>query len=114
MGHLIDDEAAKIVASDRPEPLQRRSDRARLERRTSRRSTGETSSSIWAAITALQVGQQFDIVRLKSLIDPTTHATLHVSENVGTLQIDTVSQNASVGHVVSGTAAVRLTVTSQP
>ncbi len=113
MGHLIDDEAAKIVASIDP----------------SRFNAGPSAPVLSGHVAAIdgrnviidlgsnngvQVGQQFDIVRLKSLIDPTTHATLHVSENVGTLQIDTVSQNASVGHVVSGTAAVRLTVTSQP
>ncbi len=113
MGHLIDDEAAKIVASIDP----------------SRFNAGPSAPVLTGHVAAIdgrnviidlgsnngvQVGQQFDIVRLKSLIDPTTHATLHVSENVGTLQIDTVSQNASVGHVVSGNAAVRLTVTSQP
>ena len=38
--------------------------------------------------------------------------TLHVDENVGTLQIDSVSANAAVGHVISGTAAVRLTGTA--
>ncbi len=113
MGHLIDDEAAKIVGSIDP----------------SRFNAGPTAPVLTGHVAAIdgrnviidlgsssgvQIGQQFDIVKVKSLIDPTTHATLHVDENVGRLQIDTVSQNASVGHVVSGNAAVRLTVTSQP
>ena len=113
MGHLIDDEAAKIVASIDP----------------SRFNSGPAAPVLSGHVAAIDgrnviidlgsnngvaVGQMFDIVRVKSLIDPTTHATLHVDENVGKLQIDTVSQNASVGHVVSGSAAVRLTVTSQP
>jgi hypothetical protein len=51
---------------------------------------------------------------VKSLVDPTTHQVLHVNENIGRLQIDTVSSNASVGHVISGKAAVRVTVTAAP
>ena len=112
MGHLIDDEAAKIATS--------------ID--ASRFNSGPVAPALTGHIAALdgrnviinigsnngvQVGQTFDIVRVKSLVDPTTHQTLHVSENVGRLQIDTVSQNASVGHVVAGTAAVRLTVTSE-
>jgi curli biogenesis system outer membrane secretion channel CsgG len=112
MGHLIDDEAAKIATSIDP----------------SRFNSGPVAPALTGHIAAIdgrnviinigsnngvQVGQLFDIVRVKSLVDPTTHQTLHVSENVGTLQIDSVSQNASVGHVTAGTAAVRLTVNSQ-
>ncbi len=111
MGHLIDDEAAKIGASIDP----------------SRFNSGPVAPTLTGHIAAIDgrnviinlgsnngvaVGQTFDIVKVKSLIDPTTHAVLHVSENVGRLQIDSVSQNASVGHVVSGSAAIRLTVTS--
>lgn len=113
MGHLIDDEAAKIIASIDP----------------SRFSSGPATPMLSGHIAAVdgrniiinigsnngvQVGQTFDIVRVKSLVDPTTHQKLQVSENVGKLQIDSVSQNASVGHVVSGSAAVRLTVTAEP
>jgi len=113
MGHLIDDEAAKIAASIDP----------------SRLSAGPSAPALTGHIAAIDgrnviidlgsnngvaVGQTFDIVRLKSIVDPTTHATLHVSENVGRLQIDSVNENASVGHVVSGSAAVRLTVTLEP
>jgi curli biogenesis system outer membrane secretion channel CsgG len=113
MGHLIDDEAAKIGSTIDP----------------SRFNSGPVAPTLSGHIAAIdghnviidlgsnagvQIGQTFDIVKVKSLVDPTTHAVLHVSENVGKLQIDTVSQNASVGHVVSGTAAVRLTVTSEP
>lgn len=113
MGHLIDDEAAKIAASIDP----------------SRFNSGPVAPALTGQIAAIdgssviiniganagvQVGQIFDIVKVKSLVDPTTHALLHVNENVGRLQIDTVSPTASVGHVVSGKAAVRLTVTSEP
>ena len=112
MGHLIDDEAAKIATAVDP----------------SRFSSSPATPALTGHIAAIdgrnviinigsnngvEAGQRFDIVRVKSLIDPTTHQTLHVDENVGTLQIDSVSANAAVGHVISGTAAVRLTVTAQ-
>ncbi|HVR47349.1 MAG TPA: CsgG/HfaB family protein [Candidatus Binatia bacterium] len=113
MGHLIDDEADKIVASIDP----------------SRFNSGPVAATLTGHVAAIdghnviidigsnygvQPGQQFDIVMTKSLVDPTTHQVLHVSENIGKLQIDTVSSNASVGHVISGRAAVRVTVTSSP
>jgi curli biogenesis system outer membrane secretion channel CsgG len=112
MGHLIDDEAAKIATAIDP----------------SRFNAGPVAPAVTGQIAAIdgrsiiinigaragvQAGQVFDIVKLKSLVDPTTHALLHVSENVGRMQIDSVSASASVGHVISGTAAVRLTVTSE-
>lgn len=113
MGHLIDDEAAKIAATLDP----------------NRFNAGPVAPTLTGHIAAIdganviidiganrgvQVGQQFDMVKQKSLIDPTTHQVLHVDENVGKLQIDSFSANASVGHVISGKAAVRLMVTSSP
>ena len=111
MGHLVDDEAAKIAATIDP----------------SRFSSGPAAAALTGHIAALdgsnviidigsnngvQIGQILQIVKAKSIVDPTTHAVLHVNENVGTMQIDSVSSNAAVGHVVSGKAAVRLTVTT--
>ncbi|MBV8531531.1 MAG: hypothetical protein JO104_09455 [Candidatus Eremiobacteraeota bacterium] len=113
MGHLIDDEAAKIAATIDP----------------SRFASGPGAPSLTGHIAAIDgrnviidigansgvtIGQTFDIVKQKSIVDPTTHALLHVDENIGRLQIDSVSSNAAVGHVVSGKAAVRVMVTSQP
>jgi curli biogenesis system outer membrane secretion channel CsgG len=113
MGHLIDDEAAKIASTidasrfnSGPVAPALRGQIAAVDGRSIILNIGSNAG--------VQVGQTFDIVKVKSLIDPTTHASLHVDENVGRLQIDTVSPSASVGHVVSGTAAVRLTVTSEP
>lgn len=113
MGHLIDDEAAKISAALDP----------------SRFNSGPAAPLLTGHVAALdghnviinigsnngvQIGQTFDIVKVKTMIDPTTHAKLQVNENVGKLQIDSVSANASVGHVVSGSVAVRLTVVAEP
>jgi curli biogenesis system outer membrane secretion channel CsgG len=109
MGHLVDDEAAKIAATIDP----------------SRFNSGPAAPQLSGHIAALdgsnviidlgsnngvQVGQILQVVKVKSLVDPTTHAVLHVNENVGRLQIDSVSSNASVGHMISGKAAVRLMV----
>ncbi len=111
MGHLIDDEANKIVAALDP---------SRFSAPAAPALTGHIAAIDGRNVIidlgsnrGVQVGQTFDIIKSKSVVDPTTHAILHVDEHVGTLQIDSVSQNASVGHVTSGTAAVRLTVTAQ-
>ncbi len=113
MGHLIDDEAGKIAKSIDPSRFSAAPAAPVL---TGHIAAIDGSNVIidLGASAGVAVGQTFDIVKTKSLVDPTTHQTLHVDENVGRLQIDSVSSNASVGHVISGKAAVRLTVTSQP
>jgi curli biogenesis system outer membrane secretion channel CsgG len=113
MGHLIDDEAQKIAATIDP----------------ARFNAGPVAPTLNGHIAAIdgsniiinlggnagvQVGQYFDIIKLKSIVDPGTHSVLTVSENMGKLQIDSVSPTASVAHVISGKAAVRLNVTSEP
>lgn len=113
IGHLIDDEAGKIIASIDPSRFNSGAAASALSGHIAAIDGHDVIINIGSA-NGVQVGQTFDIVRLKSLIDPTTHQKLQVSENVGKLQIDSVSQNASVGHVVSGSAAVRLTVTAEP
>ena len=55
----------------------------------------------------------FDVEKSKTLIDPDTHQPLTVNETIGKIQIDSVSTNASVAHVVQGRAAVRVTVVSE-
>lgn len=113
MGHLIDDEANKIASA--------------ID--ASRFNSGPAAPTLSGHIAAIdgrniiidigqnvgvQAGQTFDIVLVKSIVDPTTHQLLHVNENIGQLQIDTVSSNAAVGHVTSGRAAVRVMVTAAP
>jgi curli biogenesis system outer membrane secretion channel CsgG len=113
MGHLIDDEAQKIAATIDP----------------TRFNAGPVAPTLSGHIAAIdgsniiinlgsnagvQVGQYFDIVKLKSVIDPGSHSVLTVSENMGKLQIDSVSPTASVAHIIAGKAAVRLNVTSEP
>ncbi len=112
MGHLIDDEAAKIASSIDPSRFNSGPAAAVLSGHIAAIDGRSVIINI-GANAGVQIGQTFAIVKSKSLIDPTTHATLHVDENVGRLQIDSVSANAAVGHVISGTAAVRLTVTSE-
>jgi curli biogenesis system outer membrane secretion channel CsgG len=113
MGHLIDDEAGKIVASLDPSRFNAAPAAPLLTGHVAA-IDGHNVIIDLGSNNGVEAGQTFDIVKVKSLIDPTTHATLHVNENVGKLQIDSVSANASVGHVVSGTVAVRLTVIAEP
>ncbi len=113
MGHLIDDEAGKIVAAISPSRFNSGPVAPLLSGHIAAIDGSNVIIDIGANV-GVQVGQQFDIVKVKSLVDPTTHALLHVNENIGRLQIDTVSSNASVGHVISGKAAVRVTVTAAP
>ncbi|MFY9859783.1 MAG: CsgG/HfaB family protein [Candidatus Cybelea sp.] len=112
MGHLIDDEASKIAASLDPSHFNSGPVAPKLTGHIAQVS-GQTVIINIGSNNGVQPGQTFLIVKSKSLVDPTTHQTLHVDENVGRLQIDTVSSNAAVGHMLSGTAAVRLTVTSE-
>lgn len=113
MGHLIDDEAKKISAAIDP----------------ARFNSGPVAPTVTGNIAAVDgtniiinvgssagvaVGQYFDVIRTKSLVDPTTHAVLKVDETLGKIQIVSVSANAAVGRVVSGQVAVRLKVVSEP
>ena len=113
MGHLIDDEAAAIASSLDPSRFNSGPVAPALSGHIAEIVGGIVIIDI-GANRGVQVGQTFDIVKQKSLVDPTTHQVLHVDENMGRLQIDSVSSNASVGHVISGKAAVRVMVTSTP
>ena len=113
MGHLIDDEAGKIVGSIDPSRFASGPVAPAMSGHIAAIDGGNIIIDIGANL-GVQAGQQFDIVKVKSLVDPTTHQVLHVNENIGRLQIDTVSSNASVGHVISGKAAVRMMVTAIP
>ena len=108
MGHLIDDEAQKIAATIDPTRFTSNSP-PQLTGHVAALDGGNVIIDI-GSNAGVQTGQIFEVVKVKSLVDPTTHAVLHVNENVGRIQIDSVSANASVGHVISGKAAVRLTV----
>ncbi len=113
MGHLIDDEAAAIASSLDPSRFNSGPVAPALSGHIAEIDGGNVIIDI-GANRGVQIGQTFDIVKQKSLVDPTTHQVLHVDENMGRLQIDSVSSNASVGHVISGKAAVRVMVTSTP
>ncbi len=113
MGHLIDDEATKIASTIDPSKFN--AGPVALTLRGSIAAVDGGSVIINIGLNkGVAPGMIFDIVRVKSLIDPTTHQTLTVNENVGKLQVDTVSANAAVAHLVFGKAAVRLAVISEP
>jgi curli biogenesis system outer membrane secretion channel CsgG len=112
MGHLINDEAGKIAAGIDP----------------SRFAYGPAPNVIKGHVVAIdgkniiisvgssqgvQPGMLFDVVKTKSIVDPQSHQAVSVDETIGKIQIDTVSSAASVAHVVSGRAAVRINVVQE-
>ena len=113
MGHLIDDEAGKLGNAIDPSRFNSGPAAPVLTGHIAAIQGGSVIINI-GANAGVQVGMQFDIVKASSLVDPTTHQVLHVNQTIGKLQIDSVSSNASVGHVISGKAAVRVMVTSSP
>jgi curli biogenesis system outer membrane secretion channel CsgG len=113
MGHLIDDEAGKLGNAIDPSRFNSGPAAPVLTGHIAAIQGGSVIINI-GANAGVQVGMQFDIVKASSLVDPTTHQVLHVNQIIGKLQIDSVSSNASVGHVISGKAAVRVMVTSSP
>ncbi len=113
MGHLIDDEAKKITADIDPSKFNSGPVAPVLRGHIASVDSGTVIINLGSGA-GVQAGMIFDIIKTKTVIDPDSHQALSVDEQIGKLQIDSVSANASVGHVVSGRAAVRVTVVSEP
>ncbi len=113
MGHLIDDEAKKVSQTIDPAKFNA-APIAPLLKGHIAGLDGATVIVNLGTQSSIASGMIFDIIKTKSIVDPETHQVLTVEEQIGKLQIDTVSANASVGHIISGKGAVRLTVTSEP
>jgi curli biogenesis system outer membrane secretion channel CsgG len=113
MGHLIDDEAKKITGDVDPAKFNSGPVAPTLRGHVAA-VDGETIIINLGAGAGVEAGMIFDVIKTKSILDPDSHQTLSVDEQIGKLQIDTVSANASVGHMISGKAAPRVTVVSEP
>jgi curli biogenesis system outer membrane secretion channel CsgG len=112
MGHLINDEAAKIAAGIDPSKFAYRAAAAAIKGHIA----AIDGSSIIISVGSQQgvaPGMYFDVIKTRSLVDPETHQTMTVDETIGKLQIDTVSPGASVAHVVSGRAPVKVNVVQE-
>jgi curli biogenesis system outer membrane secretion channel CsgG len=113
MGHLIDDEAKKITDDIDPDKFNS-GPVAPVLRGHIANVDGTTVIINLGAGAGVQTGMIFDVIKTKSVLDPDSHQTLSVDEQIGKIQIDSVSANASVGHIVSGKAVVRVNVVSEP
>jgi len=112
-GHLINDEAAKIAADIDPSKFAYGPASPTIRGHIAAIDGGDIIISVGAS-QGVQPGMYFDVIKTRSLVDPDTHQPMTVDETIGRLQIDTVSPNASVAHVVSGRAAVRVSVVQEP
>lgn len=112
MGHLINDEAAKIASTIDPSKFVATAAPPTLRGQIAALDSGNVIVNIGSS-KGVQSGMIFDVVKTKSMVDPTTHEVLTVDEKIGKIQIDSVNANASVAHIVSGKATVRANVVSE-
>jgi curli biogenesis system outer membrane secretion channel CsgG len=113
MGHLIDDEAKKITDDIDPAKFNSGPVAPTLRGHIADVEGGTVIINLGSGA-GVQAGMIFDVIKTKSIVDPDSHQTLSVDEQIGKIQIDSVSANASVGHIIAGKAAVRVNVVSEP
>ncbi|MBV8531366.1 MAG: hypothetical protein JO104_08615 [Candidatus Eremiobacteraeota bacterium] len=112
MGHLVNDEASKIAADIDPTKFSAVATVPSIKGHVAAVQGGNIIISV-GATQGVITGMYFDVVKTTTVIDPDSHQPLSVNETIGKIQIDSVSPNASVAHVVSGRAPVRVTVQSE-
>jgi curli biogenesis system outer membrane secretion channel CsgG len=112
MGHLVNDEASKIAADIDPTKFAAVATVPSIKGHIAALDGGNVIISVGSTQGVL-TGMYFDVVKTTTVIDPTTHQPLSVNETIGKIQVDSVSPNASVAHVVSGRAPVRVSIQSE-
>jgi curli biogenesis system outer membrane secretion channel CsgG len=112
MGHLVNDEAAKIAASIDPTKFAAVATVPSIKGHVAAIDGANIIISVGSTQGVL-TGMYFDVVKTTTVIDPDSHKPLSVNETIGKIQVDSVSPNAAVAHVVSGRAPVRVTVQSE-
>jgi curli biogenesis system outer membrane secretion channel CsgG len=112
MGHLVNDEAAKIAADLDPSKFSSGPALPSLSGRIIAVNGADAILNIGQA-KGITVGQYFDVIRSQSIRDPDSGKMLTTNEPIGKIQITSVSGDTSVGHRVSGTIAVKAKVQSE-
>jgi curli biogenesis system outer membrane secretion channel CsgG len=112
MGHLINDEAAKIASTLDPSKFSTASPAPVLSGRIIKIDGSNVILNI-GSTKGVAVGQYFDVNKISHIMDPDTKKMLTSSEPVAKIQITSVSSDTAVGKVISGTPAVLQTVTSE-
>jgi len=105
MGHLVNDEAAKIAADLDPAKFNSGPALPSLAGHVIEVDGSDVIINIGSS-KGITVGQYFDVVKVKSIKDPDSGRMLNSYEPVGKIQITSVSAETSIGKKVSGTAAV--------
>jgi len=104
MGHLVNDEAARIAAQLDPSKFSSAPPPPALAGRILEVS-GSTVTLNIGSNKGVAVGQYFDVVQVHQIKDPDSGKMLTSTIPVGKIQIISVSPDTSVGKRVSGTAA---------
>ena len=112
MGHLVNDEAAKIAATLDPSKFASGPALPSLSGRIIEVDGSDAILNIGQA-RGITVGQYFDVINSHSVRDPDSGQKLTTSEPIGKIQITSVSAQTSVGRRVSGTIAVKAKVQSE-
>ena len=112
MGHLVNDEAAKIAVTLDPSKFTSGPALPSLSGRIIEVDGADAILNIGQA-RGITVGQYFDVIKSHSVRDPDSGQMLMTSEPIGKIQITSVSAQTSVGHRVSGTIAVSAKVKSE-
>jgi curli biogenesis system outer membrane secretion channel CsgG len=104
MGHLINDEAARIAAQLDPSKFSSAPAAPALTGRVLEVS-GTTVTLNIGSSKGVTVGQYFDVIQIHQIKDPDSGKMLTSTIPIGKIQITSVSPDTSVGKRVSGTAA---------
>jgi curli biogenesis system outer membrane secretion channel CsgG len=112
MGHLINDEAAKIAADLDPSKFNSGPALPSLSGRIIEVDGADAILNIGRA-RGITVGQYFDVIKQHAIKDPDSGKMLMMSEPIGKVQITSVSADTSVGHRVSGAITVSAKVQSE-
>jgi len=112
MGHLVNDEAAKIATTLDPSKFQSGPAPPSLSGRIIEVNGADAILNIGQS-RGITVGQYFDVVRSHSIRDPDSGRMLTTVEPIGKIQITSVSGDTSVGRRVSGSISVSAKVQSE-
>jgi len=113
MGHLINDEAARIAAKIDPDKFSAAPSGPIISGHVLDVDADNIIINIGSA-KGVEVGMYFDVVRVRQIKDPDSGQTLTVNQHVGTIQVTSVSTDTAEAKLVSGKGpAARDTVHSQ-
>ena len=112
MGHLINDEAIAIAALIDPTKFTSGPAPVTLSGHVLTVDSGNIILNLGTA-RGVQVGMYFDVVKVSQLRDPDSGRMLTVNETIGKIEIMSVSNDTSVGRLVSGKAVAGAAVTSE-